>query len=141
MQKLTIFDIKVNSKVVTRLTFPLLYLCEMISSENRRPLMKKSTFNEKRYSLKASTRISKSPWQKNIDMRSIFDTNRILEITYHKSTLSQPAKIHLKLTNKKDKADIKYETLPLRNLMKQLNLFKRGKSLLPSIFSQRIIRE
>lgn len=47
----------------------------------------------------------------------IFDTNRILEITYHKSTLSQPAKIHLKLTNKKDKADIKYETLPLRNLI------------------------
>ena len=37
-----------------------------------------------------------------------FDKTRDLEFTYHKATLRQPTKIHLKLTNKEDKNDIKY---------------------------------
>lgn len=47
----------------------------------------------------------------------LFDKDRELEITYHKSTLSKPTKIHLKLINKNDKSDIIYKTLPLTRLI------------------------
>lgn len=44
-----------------------------------------------------------------------FDQSQQLEITYHKSTPTKPAKIHLKLTNPQD--EISYETLPLTEII------------------------
>lgn len=44
-----------------------------------------------------------------------FDNSKKIEITYHKSTPTQPAKIHLKLTN--SKKEIEYKTLPLTKII------------------------